>query len=255
MPTNYDFMFHMRKQRPQVAHHPPDPIASINNAAVATSLALQAEYEAMLAIVDHLPIGVFLVGRGCEVHKTNRRAREILSYDDGIWIHRGVLTASSHLETQHLHEAVALALNPHNRVQLPGEEVIVLSRPSGLIEYNALVSRLTANQDVSREPLAAIFLSETSRPIEFDPHRLEKLYKFTPAEAQVARLLVQGLKLQDSAASLGVSLNTVKTHLRNIFDKIGCDRQAEVVRIILSGVSIIQKSESRNGQLPRKSHL
>ena len=250
MPTNYDFMFHMRKQRPQgsgVAHNSPDPIASINDAAVATSLALQAEYEAMLAIVDHLPIGVFLVGRGCEVHETNRRAREILSYDDGIMIHRGVLTASSRPETQHLHEAVALVLKSQNGVQLPGEDVTTLSRPSGLLEFSALVSRLTANQDVSREPLAAIFLSETSRSLEIDPCRLKMLYGFTLAEAKVASLLVQGLRIEDIAAYQNVSLNTVRTQLKGIFGKIVCDRQAEVVRIILSGVSIFQKSENQIG--------
>ena len=70
----------------------------------------------------------------------------------------------------------------------------------------------------------------------------------------MASLLVQGLNLQDAAAYLGVSLNTVRTHLKRVFSKTGCDRQPEFVRTILSGVSIL-KSESKNGQLPRKSRL
>ncbi len=232
----------------------PESVALVNEGAEATNTALQDKYEAMLAIMDRLPIGVILVGRGCEVHATNERAREILSLDDGIRIHCGVLTASSHPETRHLHQVVALALTPQNGVPLPGEDVIVLSRPSGLLEFSALVSPLAANQDVFREPLAAIFLSETSRPIEIDPRRLEKLYNFTQCEARMASLLVQGLNLQDAAAYLGVSLNTVRTHLKRVFSKTGCDRQPEFVRTILSGVSIL-KSESKNGQLPRKSRL
>ncbi len=132
--------------------------------------------------------------------------------------------------------------------------MIVLSRPSGLLEFSALVSPLTANQDVSREPLAAIFLSETSRPIKIDPRRLEKLYNFTPCEARITSRLVQGLNLKDAAKYLGVSHNTVKSQLQSVFSKTGCDRQPELVRTILSGVSIL-KSESKNGQLPRKSRL
>ena len=111
---------------------------------------------------------------------------------------------------------------------------------------------MPTNQDVSLEPLAAIFLSETSRPIEIDPRRLEKLYNFTPSEARVVSLLVQGLNLDNAATYLGVSLNTVRSHLRTIFDKTGSGRQPELVRIILSGVSIIQKSENQIGHFPRK---
>ncbi len=134
--------------------------------------------------------------------------------------------------------------------------MIVLSRTSGLLKFSALVSPLAANQDVSLEPLAAIFLSETSRPIEIDPRRLEKLYNFTPGEARVASLLVQGLNLDNAATYLGVSLNTVRSHLRTIFDKTGSGRQPELVRIILSGVPIILGSEkSQNGDHLRNSRL
>ncbi len=221
----------------------PESVALVNEGAAATNTALQDKYEAMLAIMDRLPIGVILVGRGCEVHE---RAREILSLDDGIQIHRRVLKAASCSETRHVHQVVALALTPQNGVPLPGEDVIVLSRPSGLLEFSALVSPLAANQDVFREPLAAIFLSETSRPIEIDPRRLEKLYNITLCEARVASLLVQGLNLNNAATYLGVSLNTVRSQLKSVFSKTGCDRQLELVRTILSGVSML-KSESKIG--------
>ena len=231
-----------------------ESVALVTGAAEAANTALQAKYEAMLAIVDRLPIGVILVGRGCEVHETNERAREILSLDDGIQIHHRVLKAASHSETRHLHQVVALALNPQNGLQLPGEDVIALSRTSGLLEFSALVLPLAANQNLTLEPLATIFLSETSRPIEIDPRRLEKLHNFTRCEARITSLLVQGLNLKDAAKYLGVSHNTVKSQLQSVFSKTGCDRQSELVRTILSGVSIL-KSESKNEQIPRKSRL
>jgi DNA-binding CsgD family transcriptional regulator len=37
------------------------------------------------------------------------------------------------------------------------------------------------------------------------------------------------------AASLGVSLATVRTHIRALFDKTGVRRQAELVRLALAG--------------------
>ncbi len=225
----------------------PDSVASVNEASEAITT-LQYKYQAMAAIVERLPVGVFLVGNGCKVCETNECARKILSLNDGIQIHRGVLKAASHSETQHLHEVVAVALNPQKWHKYTGEDVIVLSRPSGRLEFSALVSPLIADQDVLDEGLAVIFLSELSRPLQIDPRRLKAIFAFTPAEARLASLLVQGLKLDDAAEYLGVSLNTVRTHLKRIFLKTGCDRQSEVVRIILSSVPIILKSEKiQNG--------
>ena len=87
----------------------PDSVASVNEAFEAITT-LESRYEAMVAIVDRLPVGVFLVGNGCKVHTKNDRARKILSLNNGIQIHRGVLKAASRSETQHLHEVVAVAL-------------------------------------------------------------------------------------------------------------------------------------------------
>ena len=86
-----------------------DVIASAN-AVVEANTTLEAKYEAMLAILDRLPIGVVLVGRGCKVHETNECAREILSLDDGIQIHRSVLKAVLRSETQQLHDGSVFRL-------------------------------------------------------------------------------------------------------------------------------------------------
>ena len=88
----------------------PRAVALVNEAVPATHTALQAKHEATFAILDRLPTGVILVGHGCEVHEANERAREILSLDDGVQIHRRVLKAASSSETLLLHRVVALAL-------------------------------------------------------------------------------------------------------------------------------------------------
>ena len=61
---------------------------------------------------------------------------------------------------------------------------------------------------------------------------LEALFDLTPTEAAVARLVGDGLTLDDIAARLGVSRNTVRTHLRAVFAKTATARQAELVRLL-----------------------
>ena len=45
---------------------------------------------------------------------------------------------------------------------------------------------------------------------------------------------LQGHGLTDAAARLGNSVNTAKTHLRALFDKLECSRQADLVQTVVS---------------------
>jgi DNA-binding NarL/FixJ family response regulator len=55
-------------------------------------------------------------------------------------------------------------------------------------------------------------------------------------EAQVLHSLAQGLSNKEIASALGLSIGTVKTHLRHIFRKMGVpDRTSAVVAVLRSG--------------------
>ena len=51
----------------------------------------------------------------------------------------------------------------------------------------------------------------------------------TPRQIEVLRYLAQGSRAEEIAESLGVSLHTVRTHLQNIFEKLGVHSQIEAV--------------------------
>jgi DNA-binding CsgD family transcriptional regulator len=63
----------------------------------------------------------------------------------------------------------------------------------------------------------------------------QRRYAFTNAEARLAAILVQGKSVAEAAVALSVSLNTVRTHLKHIFEKTGARRQSELVQLLLSG--------------------
>ena len=52
----------------------------------------------------------------------------------------------------------------------------------------------------------------------------------SPRETQVADLLVRGSTIKSVAADLGISPNTVKSHLRRIHRKLGITNRAELCR-------------------------
>jgi len=58
-------------------------------------------------------------------------------------------------------------------------------------------------------------------------------FALTQAETRVARALTEGRSLQLIAADFGISRTTVAFHMRNIFQKTGTARQAELVALLL----------------------
>lgn len=64
--------------------------------------------------------------------------------------------------------------------------------------------------------------------------RAEEVYRLSPAQVRLARLIVDGHDLAGAAALLAVSVNTLRTQLQRIFDKTGVRNQAALVRALLS---------------------
>jgi DNA-binding CsgD family transcriptional regulator len=81
-------------------------------------------------------------------------------------------------------------------------------------------------------PLYAIQAVDSQGPQQIDARLLSELCGLTPAEAQVVRLVADGLAPKLIATRLGVSLATVKTHLHRGFRKTGARGQADLVRRI-----------------------
>ena len=65
-------------------------------------------------------------------------------------------------------------------------------------------------------------------PIEL----MRSLFDLTPSEARVARGLAVGETLEEIAENGGVAISTVRSQLRQVLQKTGCTRQAEIVSLL-----------------------
>jgi DNA-binding CsgD family transcriptional regulator len=82
--------------------------------------------------------------------------------------------------------------------------------------------------------VAAIFISSTATRLPPPSDVLATLYDMTPTEARVMLQIGQGHGVANVADALGISENTVKTHLARVFHKTGTSRQSEVVALVSS---------------------
>ena len=95
--------------------------------------------------------------------------------------------------------------------------------------------RLSA-RDIFVRCAAALVLSPVTSPQAPPVELVQSLFDLTPAEARVARSLAAGKTVDDIATDGGTSPSTIRTHVRGVLEKTGCNRQAEVIAL-LTGIS------------------
>ena len=61
---------------------------------------------------------------------------------------------------------------------------------------------------------------------------ISNVARLTPAERELVRLLLQGLKVQEIAQARCVEVVTVKTQIKGLLNKFGCTRTKEIVALI-----------------------
>jgi DNA-binding CsgD family transcriptional regulator len=129
-----------------------------------------------------------------------------------------------------LHNAIA-ALDAEQ------EGVGVRSFPiRGAEEDTAMVAHLIpirlSARDIFVHCAGILALTPVTRPQAPPVELVQALFDLTPAEARVARSLASGKTAENIAEDGGVSLNTVRTHVRGVLEKTGCNRQAEVIALL-----------------------
>ena len=63
------------------------------------------------------------------------------------------------------------------------------------------------------------------------------VYGLSPAQVTIATLVAEGLALPEIATRMGVTVNTARTHLDRVFDKVGVRNQPALVRVLLLAVA------------------
>jgi len=204
---------------------------------------LRLERDGALQALDALRIGIVMTDRTGRVMFANRVAEGILRRCDGLTAIRGRLCAERPADTQQLTRLIGdaarttrgLGETAGGMLALPtrlGPPVTVLVSPCprlGLLE-----------------PAVLVFVNEAPGSPEFGARYLARLYGLTPAEVQLLQALVNGKRLSDYAGDTGISLNTAKTHLKQIFAKTGSSRQADLVRLV-AGNPVLRMAVSRLG--------
>ena len=190
--------------------------------------------------LERLNIGVIVLDDTGQLLRANRTACQILASADGLRLAGRHLAAGNPAETRGLQRLLASAREHPERVA-----AMCLSRPSGRRKLAAVVRGFPSMKvpDGRSRSTVAIFLRDPDVAAEPAHDIARQLFDFTPAEAQLAIALLNGLSLDEAVGKLGILRNTGRAHLRAIFSKTGVTRQSELVRVLLNGVLGLSTTE------------
>lgn len=116
----------------------------------------------------------------------------------------------------------------------PGEKgggsLMQVSPGSTQPPLQVMATPVAANPAIgSDQPTALILVHGPQRP-DSGNHLLQQIFGLTPAEARLARLILEGRSPGDAAIQLHVSVSTIRTQLSAVLKKTGAQRQSDLVR-------------------------
>jgi len=191
----------------------------------------------LLDTLDAMPMGIALLGCSGTVLSANRTAREIIDGEESLYVGSGGLGLKLPAGRLRFRDVVSGAGGEMRND--PSAETHTFSVPRGPgrrpLTLLLMPVKDRASRRADRDPAAVLFFGDPERPVEIDPRQLVRIYGVSRAEARVAVLLAKGLRLEQAAQHLGLTYETVRKHLKQIFAKTGTDRQAELVRTLNGG--------------------
>ncbi len=176
--------------------------------------------------------GLILLSADGRIVETNTEADRILGQNDGLAAADGYLRANKAADTRHLRQLVSSAA----AAAAGSGGAISLMRPSGALSYLLRVTPWPLHLDGTPETIAAAVLVTDPEHLSRRPDRadLQAFLGLSVREAELAVHLSQGKSRSEAAAAMGISANTARVHLTNIFEKTGVSSQSDLLRLLLS---------------------
>jgi DNA-binding CsgD family transcriptional regulator len=191
--------------------------------------ALAREQQELLDLLD---IGVILIDQFGTARCVNRAAQEMVTKGQGLTMCNATVSASEHGAAAELAHVIAATASGG------AGGALALPRQASAVPLVVLVCPLrgTLRDKISRlgEPRStvALFIKDTTLAGKAQLNDvLMQFYQLTSAEARVAAIFAAGFGTVGASQHLGVSENTVKTHAKRIYEKMGLKGHGDLVQL------------------------
>jgi hypothetical protein len=198
-------------------------------------LKLERKGGALAEICDRLAAGVVALGEDGKGLFANAAAQAMSLADDGLAIDRqGRPFAADRTANKRLAELEA-------DVRAGGAGGVVhVRRPSGRSAYVLIVAPLFLDAEVAggkRRPRGTLFVihDPLAQPPSM-PKLIAAMFNLPRGTANLVAAIANGEELTAYAERAGISMNTVRFHLKTAYARTGARRQSELVRLVTAAL-------------------
>ncbi len=197
----------------------------------------QIERNAFADAINQFMLGTLILDREGRIVASNRVARDTVEQHKHLSSQDGRLTINDKTANQQFYEALADIEQQHGKDNpIPSTITIDPADTKAL----GLMVRPVRPEDAVTHPVhahAVVFISDPKGTPEISAHTLKDLFGFTGSESRVAAYLANGHTLNEAAEALSISINTAKSHARNIYEKTGVNKQTKFIQLISNSVA------------------
>jgi PAS domain-containing protein len=207
--------------------------------------ALDRRNAALAEACDRLAAGMVGLDEGGRTLFANEAARRMSARDDGLALDRsGRPYAADRAANQRLAEL-------QRDVAAGGSGGLVrVKRPHGEPAYVVIVAPLFRGEELAgRRRRGTLFvIHDPLHRAPTVPQLVAELFSIPLGSATLLAALAAGEELNHYAERAGISMNTVRFHLKTAFARTGVRRQSELVRLVTAALRDLADHRGGNGR-------
>lgn len=190
-------------------------------------------------VLDQMPYGIVIVSDKMKVILYNDQAEILFSKADGIAISQQYLVLNR-WDTEHFRKRINQSQDQVEGAERNSTVALRVERNSGKVAYQLIarpLCRLPDDELPRNHGVWIVSIHDPEERAELPRSLLRDCFHMTDAEMDVCSQFFTSGSIDTVASVMGISRNTVKTHLQRIYSKCGVSSQSMLVMRLMFGLT------------------
>ena len=186
------------------------------------------------SLLESTGCGIVQLNERGRIVGTNDRSQAFLNAADGLMDEDAELHAAQPSEDCKLQQLLARALPGNSEQRIGGNMTLHLRDSKSRLVVLIVPIRGLLGVKADDRPAVLVLMIKPGELAPLNAEILAETLNLTEVEAEVTLMMTQGLSPRSISERSGRSYETVRWHLKNVFNKHGVSSQSELARLVFS---------------------
>lgn len=198
---------------------------------------VRQENLSLYSVLDHLKTGVILLDHHLSLNYSNPLAQSMMEQDSCLDLDLYNRLKTNIYDQSRLDQLLNSALLEQSAFNADVGGVLALADAKGrqlmltIVPFGKLKNM--QQQDVGQHQIA-VFITDKHQHYTLSKSYLQQTYQLSKREFELCELLLNGYKLEEIAEHCSITLSSVRTYFKNIYEKTHCNSQIELMHLLMS---------------------